>query len=215
MSATINFIAQGGSNFNINNLNNSGLGFFGAGGFGNSVIVGAWQGTTFVTDGNGINQGPQVNNVMWVHPNSGQLPGGTNVNLANLPNFQSTLNINFQNPGSPVRLQNSKVFIYDRVSTSNLASGTTTAIANVIHPVTTQAGGGSGDLSWEYPNGSSYILLSQYNNGVPFSPGQSGYGINGGSTVDQTHDYFIAITASPNSVGSKTQFGLLFSTDYL
>jgi hypothetical protein len=56
--ASFNFFGLGGASLSINNLNNSGLGFFGAGGFGNSVNVGSYQGTTFITDGNGINQGP-------------------------------------------------------------------------------------------------------------------------------------------------------------
>ncbi len=92
--AVINFYA-GGYNFPINNLSGSGLGFFGAGGFGASVPVGSWQDTTFITNGNGTAQGPQVNNVKWIHSASGQLPGSTNVALINIPNYQGTLNIRF------------------------------------------------------------------------------------------------------------------------
>ncbi len=212
--ANIAFLGLGGSNYSISNLNNSGLGFFGAGGFGNSVAVGAYQGTTFITDGNGINQGPQVNNVMWIHPNSGQLAGSTNVNLTSLPNYQGTLQIQFTN-STPCRVQNSRLYIYDRTSTNNAASGVTTAVANLIHPGVTQITGGSGDTSWEFPSASSYILLSQYNNGGAFSPGTSGLGINGGASIDSQHDFYVAISASPNSIGSKFLYGALFSTEFL
>ena len=213
--ASIIFLAQGGSYWNISPLNNSGLGFFGAGGFGNSVSVNSYQSTTFVTDGNGIYQGPQINNVQYVHPNSGQVTGGTNVNLQSLPNFQSTLNIRFTN-STPVRLQNSFLYIYDRTSTNNAASGVNTAVANIIHPNVTQGPGGSGDPSWEFPSASSYIILSQYTtNSTPFSPGTSGLSPNGAATVDTQHDYYVAISASPSTIGSKTLFGLLFSSEYL
>jgi hypothetical protein len=212
--ATINFITLGGGNYTISPLNNSGLGFFGAGGFANSVSVGAYQDTTFVTDGNGVNQGPQVNNVKWVHPSSGQLLGGTNLALTSIPNYQGTLQIQFLN-ATACRLQNSKLFIYDRVNTNNLPSGVTCSVSNLIHPGTSQGVGGSGLSNWETPAGSSYSLLSQFANGNPFSPGTSGNSTNGGSTVDTEHDYYVAITASPNSIGSKTYFGLLFSTEFL
>src|SRR5579859_1315198 len=161
MAASIAFIGLGGSNYSIANLNNSGLGFFGAGGFGQSVAVASYQDTTFITDGNGISQGPQVNNVKWIHPNSGQLPGATNVNLASLPNFQGTLNIHFTND-TPVRTQNAKLYIYDRISISNSSSGVTTAAANLIHPNPVQGAGGSGSPSYEFPNGSSYMNLSVF-----------------------------------------------------
>lgn len=213
MAASIDF-RTAGYLYGIQSLNNSGLGFFGAGGFGQSVAVGAWQDTTYVTDGNGVSQGPQGNNTKWIHPASGQLAGSVNINLASLPNYQSTLNIHFTND-TPVRLQNSKVYIYDRISTSNLPSGVTTAVANIIHPNPTQGAGGSGSPTWEFPAGSSYINLSQFSNGVAFSPGQSGYGAQGGSTTDMTHDLYVAVSASPNSIGAKTYFGLLFSTEFL
>lgn len=212
MAAAINFYA-GGYNLPINNLNNSGLGFFGSS-FGQSVAVGAWQDSTYITDGNGINQGPQANNVKYVHPNSGTVQNGTIVALDHLPNYQSTLNIRFTND-TAVRTQNGKLYIYDRISTNNPSSGVTTKVANIIHPATTQSAGGSGDTTWQTPNGSSYVPMSVLNNGTSFSPGISGNAINGGSTSDTQHDWYAAISASPDSIGSKTYYGLLFSVEFL
>lgn len=211
--ASINFFA-GGYGFPINNLNNSGLGFFGAGGFGQSVAVNAWQGSTFITDGNGISQGPQTNNVQYVHPNSGAVQGGVIVTNTKIPNYQSTLNVHFNN-STPVRTQNAKLYIYDRTSTSNPPSGVTCAVVMVVHTDTTQSTGGSGGTSWEFPAGSSYLNASILNNGSSFSPGTSGYSPNGGATIDSNHDWYFNLSASPNSIGSKTFFGLLFSTEYL
>ena len=50
--ATINFYS---GNLHVNNLSGSGLGFYG-GGFGYSVQVGAYQDTTFITNGTGTSQ---------------------------------------------------------------------------------------------------------------------------------------------------------------
>ncbi len=213
MAATINFLA-GGFGTPINNLNNSGLGFFGAGGFGNSVAVGAWQSNTYLTDGAGVSLGPQCNNVQWTHAQSGTVQNGTNLALTSIPNYQSTLNIHFTN-SSAVRVQNGKVYIYDRSSLSNPASGVTCVISNLIHPGLTQVTGGSGLTSWETPAGSSYVNITQLANGNGFSPGLSGLSPNGATTSDTTHDFYLAISASPNSVGSKSQFGLFASLEYL
>ena len=50
------------------------------------------------------------------------------------------------------------------------------------------------------------------------SPGPSGhYAGNGtGNTGQYTqHDWYLAITASPDSIGSKTQYGLYVELEYL
>ena len=212
MAATISFLA-GGYGLPINNLSGSGLGFFGSS-FGQSVAVGAFQGSTYITDGNGINQGPQANNVQWAHPQSGYVQTGTLLNLNSVPNYQSTLNIHFNNT-TAVRTQNAQLYIYDRTSTSNAPTGVTCYVSTVIHPTTTQTATGSGDLYWESPAGTSYVNMSVFNNQVLFSPGQSGYSPNGGATVDMNHDWYVNISPSPTTVGAKTQFGLWFQTEYL
>ena len=211
--ATLTF-NTGGYLTSINNLNGSGLGFFGSGGFGNSVAVGAYQDTTFITDGNGVSQGPQGNNVKWVHPSSGQVGGSTNVALTSLPNYQSTLNVRF-NHTSSVRTQNARLYIYDRTSLSNAPTGVTCAVAHIVHPSTSQVTGGSGLSTWEFPSGSSYVNASTLSNGNSYSPGLSGQSPNGPSTTSLDHDWYFAISASPNSVGSKSLFGLWFQTEYL
>ena len=37
----------------------------------------------------------------------------------------------------------------------------------------------------------------------------------GGTGIDMRHDWYIAISASPREIGSKTQYGLYFSLEYL
>lgn len=211
--ATLSFLT-GGYSQPINNLNGSGLGFFGSGGFGNSVAVGDFQDTTFITDGNGVTQGPQGNNVKWIHPNSGQVGGSTDVLLTYLPNYQTTLNVRLTND-TDVRTQNAKLYIDDRISTDNPPTGVTCYVSHVIHPDTSQVSGGSGLSIWEQPYGSSYVNASVIANGTGFSPGTSGLSPNGAVTTDIQHDWYFAVSASPDTVGSKTYFGLYFSVEYL
>lgn len=211
--AAINFLT-GGYNTSINNLSGSGLGFFGSAGFGNSVPVGQYQGTTFITDGNGINQGPQANNVAYLTSQSGIVPTNVNIALQSIPNYQGTLNIRFTN-STAVRTQNAQLYIYDRTSTSNPPSGVLCYVAQLIHPNQTQGVGGSGDASWQAPAGTSYLPASFLYNGNAFSPGTSGFSPNGGNTIDTQHDWYFAISASPTTVGAKTLFGLWWQNEYL
>ena len=66
--ATLSFFAGEGSN--ISNLSGSGLGFYGST-FGNSVSVGSYQDTTFVTNGDGSAQGVSADNVKFLDDASG------------------------------------------------------------------------------------------------------------------------------------------------
>jgi hypothetical protein len=210
MSAQINFLA--GQNFAIQNLSGSGLGFYGDAGFGASVQVGAWQGHTFITDGAGVNQGPEVNNVKYLNAGSGILgQSGSGVALTAIPNYQATLNVRFTYD-TPVKVQNAQLFIYDRVNPNNPASGVTTAVAEVIHPAPTQTNNGSGNTTWTFPAGSGTVLA------LSNSPGTSGlYAGNGSNSLwtDTQHDFYLCLSASPLSIGSKSQYGLYVSLNYL
>lgn len=193
-------------------LGGSGLGFFGST-FGASVEVGSYQDTTYITDGNGVSQGAAVDNTKWTHAASGiqNTIGTTSVNLLAIPNRLATLRINFAH-GTAVKLQNSKLRIYDRSNTNNPASGVTCKVAQLIHPNPIQsplAPEGSGDASWNTPTGSSVIMDLEY------SPGVSG--LHGTSTVwtDTSHDYYVVISASPDSIGAKNLFSLYTSCEYL
>lgn len=193
------------------NLNGSGLGFYGAA-FGQSVDVGSYQNTTFITNGNGTAQGQQTNNIRYLNTASGYLGSATSgVKLTEMPNYMATLNVRFSN-GVAVKAQNVKCRIYDRTSINNPASGVTTKVAELIHPATTQTNVGSGDTTWLTPAGSSVIV------DLAPSPGYSGlYAGNGSNSTrsDTQHDWYLAISASPDSIGSKTMYGLYVSLEYL
>lgn len=208
--ATFSFFA--GDDTNINNLGGSGLGFYG-GSFGASVAVGAFQQTTFITNSNGTALGPQTNNIKWAHASSGTVDSSTSpISLISIPNNQATLNIRFTHNTS-VQVQNVSALIYDRSNTASGAVGVDTYTAEIIHPGLTQVATGSGDTVWNYhpasPSGATSIILAN-------SPGISGMYAGSGNSVrpDTVHDWFLAITCTPNSIGSKL-FGLYTQCEYL
>ena len=203
--ATISFYA--GTTL-INNLNGSGLGFYGTG-FGSSVNVGEYQDTTFITNSAGNSQGLQCNNIKYQNTMSGIINSASSgVLLTQIPNSLSTLNIRFEH-GSAVQVQNVKAYIYDRVSINNDASGVLTKFAEISHLSDIQSNTGSGDVTWLSPNGSGLIVS------LNPSPGMSGIYSNGSSTVPSLrHDHYVCISQSPSSVGSKLS-ALYISLEYL
>lgn len=225
--AQIDFlINQTGFDYDLK-LGGSGLAFYGDAGFGASVEVGKYQGTTFVSDGAGTTKGAQAQNVKFLNSASGILgTTGSGIGLTAVPNYQATMNIRFTH-GSNVKVQNCEMRIYDRVNINNSASGVTTKIAEIIHPdviqkTFTSAGGsssanalaGSGDSVWITPGGSGVVV------NFANSPGPSGHFAGDGVTVKSTaskkrHDWYTALSASPDSIGNKTQYGLFFSLEYI
>lgn len=205
--ALLSFLA--GENFGINDLAGSGLGFYGDSGFGASVQVGAYQGRTYITNAAGTAQGPEADNIKWSHAASG-IPGqsGSNLLLRNIPNYQASLNVRFTHT-TAVKVQNAQVRIFDRSNINNPASGVTTKMAQLIHPNTAQDASGSGDTTWNTPGGSGTIQS------LANSPGASGLSPNGPDTTSTQHDWYLAISVSPDSIGSKTQFGLYVALEYL
>lgn len=206
--ATIEFYA--GEAFLIYNASNSGLGFYGDSGFGYSVAVGSYNGRTFITNSNGTIQGPEVDNVKY-SSTSGVIWGqvGSGMLLTELPNYLSTLNIRFTHD-SAVQIQNPKLYAFDRVNKDNFPSGVTFKAASIIHPTIDQTNNGSGDALWQTLSTGSNLLT-----GMHTSPGMSGLSISGSNTMDVRHDWYVALSLSPTSVGSKTSLGLLFELEYL
>lgn len=208
--ATISFYTDG-----LQIGGGSGLGFYGDAGFGASVAVGAYQGRTFITNSTGTAQGAEGDNIKYVNAGSGILgTTGTGIGIDAIPYNQASLQIKFTHTSS-VRVQNPVLRIYDRSDIDNAASGVTTKVAEICHPWGTQApattGSGVNDGRWYTPEGSTTIFS------LSPSPGPTGvYVGNGNSTYSSTiHDWYVAMSSSPNSIGSKTKYGLYVALEYL
>ena len=207
MAVSVDFyVGDGFGEYNLN-LGGSGLGFYGDGGWGYSIEVGQYNGRTFVTDGNGVVHGGEGQNIKYFAPNSGILGQvGSGINLLSIPNSQSTLNIRFSSD-TALQVQDAYIRLYDRSNVLNAPSGVTSKIAEIIHPYATQNATGSGSNTWFASN---YLDLAD-------SPGMSGWKAPGSGSIvaDTRHDWYVGISASPNTIGSKTQYGLFFSCSYL
>lgn len=244
MAAEIKFYANIKDSTNstlIDHVNGSGLGFYGPG-FGLSVAVGEQQNSTFVTNSNGLDQGAQLNNTAMSSIGDASTVGKVSVNglsdidLNNLPNYLCPLNIRFTN-NDPVRVQNCKLRIFDRNNINNKASGVTTYVYEARHPATSQSvsnlalrGRDTTDSWVEFAEGVNEIdgIVTDDMTMTP-SPGMSGlntntndtnsnlgYATRDGVTHSSTqHDWYVAISSEPESIGSKTSYGLYFSLEYL
>jgi len=207
MAATISFHAtnDGGTIFN---LAGSGLGFFGST-FGNSVEVGSYQDSTYITDGTGSTQGCAVHNAKYTNTSGCIQSVANEIHLDRVPNRFATLNVRFTNDDA-VKTQNVKLRIFDRSNINNAASGVTTKVAELVHPDPNQANvSNSSDAYWSTPAGSADIMT------LTASPGESGQRPNGASTENTRHDWYVLLSASPDSIGAKTMFGLYIELEYL
>lgn len=227
----------------IEHAGGSGLGFFG-GGFGISVPVGQYQDTSYVTNGDGTASGVRVNNTKWassnVIPNSGvSANGGATIGLSGMPNYYAPLRISFSH-SEAVKVQNCKLRIFDRNDISKPASGVTTKVFECRHPQPNEAHNGqSGTLAFRGVSNFAWSEFdpaeAQFDLDFTPSPGMSGLNTSAAETLPSgladgsinwltnqgaaheslRHDWYVAMSASPDSIGSKTQYGLYFTLEYL
>lgn len=215
--AQLSFYAGAGEINQIFDLAGSGLGFYGAGGFGASVQVGQFQDNTYITDPTGAINGPKADNVKWVAPNSGMIPTNDVRLLTEIPNQRASLKLAFSHT-SPVKTQNIFIRIFDRNNIDAPATGVTTMVAELVHPWATQTPTGSGDATWSNLGGSGGTIGGRtYDPPLQLinSPGSGGWSPSGVNTTDTLHEWYLAISASPDTIGSKTAYGLYASLEYL
>jgi hypothetical protein len=175
-------------------------------------------------------------------PNSGcSIQGAAITGTSGVPNIAAPLNIRFEHDEG-VRVQNCKLRIFDRNDISNHASGVTTQVYEVRHPHPVEGvdfGSNKGPLKHRGVAGAHGWV--QFADGfsmtdMVLTPGPGPSGLNtssdeilatgdgaytnwiaqsGESCRATRHDWFVALSASPDSIGSKTDFGLYFTLEYL
>tara|TARA_Y100001963_G_C6660784_1_gene390331 strand:+ start:26 stop:793 length:768 start_codon:yes stop_codon:yes gene_type:complete len=227
----------------IGHAEGSGIGFFG-GGFGVSVPVGSFQDTSFVTNGDGTTSGVKLNNTKWtaisgVQHNSASVTDNT----SGIPNWYAPLNVRFTHT-EDVAVKNCKLRIFDRSNIENHAVGVTTQVFEVRHPHPIERHdvvNSSGSLNYRaYDDAQGFRWHefdpedSMFDVNFTASPGMSGLNTNAGEPMNATsadgyknyltkegaahragrHDWYVALSASPDSIGSKTSYGLYFTLEY-
>lgn len=209
MAAEIKFYA-GGVSYGTE-ITGSGLGFFGAS-FGTSVQVGEYQDSTYITDGTGTSEGPVSTNTKYPGNASGvEIDGGAEIQLNTVGTESGSVNVRFTFD-TAVKTQNGELRIFDRVSADNDASGVTTQVAQLA--INGSGVDGAGELQaahngWQALNGSGTVMT------LLAGPGSGGLHPSGSATEDTRHDWFACLSASPDSIGSKTDYGLFVQLEYL
>jgi hypothetical protein len=227
----------------IDHTAGSGIGFYGSS-FGVSVPVQSRQRTTYVTDSNGTNSGIQLNNTAMNTVGSTSEKGTVKVNgtdavdLDFLGNHQCPLNIRFSHD-TAVSVQNCRLRIFDRNNINNAASGVTTYVYEARHPSPLNSNNTlsyradtANVFRWKefYPPAQNEaqpnIELALTNspgisgtNTIAQEPLSSGVGKwitnEGDAHASMRHDWYLALSSEPESIGSKTQYGLYFTVEYL
>lgn len=100
-----------------------------------------------------------------------------------------------------------------------MPSGLTVGLYNVVHTGTSQTPDGSGGPSQPTTSGQHRWWIYDAVNAtgaMPLvdSPGTSGLSPSGSLTTDTVHQWFVSVSNSPNSIGSKL-WGLFFQCEYL
>lgn len=220
----------------INHTTGSGLGFFGTT-FGISVPVGQFQDSTWVTNSLGTQQGFELANTKYASVSGAYYNRSSQVTEnRRLANYKAPLRIRFEHT-EPVMVQNCKLRIFDRNNIQKHASGVTTQVYEVRHPhpsteIVGLAHRPSVSHAWakydptipgEPPDliltsspGVSGLNTDESDNLPPNSGGFLIWSSNQGSAHESSiHDWYIALSASPQGIGSKTQYGLYFTCEYL
>lgn len=219
----------------INHSAGSGIGFYGLG-FGTSVPVGSVQRQTWTTNSDGTaNNGIELNNTAMQTVGNSVTPGTVSINGGEpkdndiLPNYLCPLNIRFTH-SEAVAVQNCKLRIFDRTNVQNPAVGVTTYVYEARNPQLTQGQSESlllrGEPNHDWKTFSVVASEMAFTN----SPGVSGTntssndlasyaGISltkqGAEHRSTRHDWYVALSSEPETIGSKTQYGLYFSVEYL
>ena len=213
----------------IDHSNGSGLGFYGAG-YGVSVPIASRQDSTWLTNSDGTSsERVQLNNTKYSATGTVSVNGAGSIDLDKLPNGKCPLNIRFDHTEA-VRVQNCKLRIFDRNNIANQASGVTTYVFEARHPTSDQAKtnldqrGRASNTWYEFDPVDPMTDMT-----FTSSPGVSGTNTNtndsdidlgyvtqeGTSHAALRHDWYAALSAEPDSVGSKLNYALYFSCEYL
>tara|TARA_B100000497_G_scaffold110149_1_gene129367 strand:- start:654 stop:1388 length:735 start_codon:yes stop_codon:yes gene_type:complete len=220
----------------------SGIGFFGDS-IGLSVPITTYQNSTYVTNSNGTStDGQKLSNTKYAstsgafHNNS-----ATESDLRAMPNYWAPLNVRFTHTDA-VATQNAQMRIFNRSDIDVHATDVVTKVYEVRHPNPDDGHDTAGSTyaldhrgvdfgvsahTWKEfdPADTMSALVCTSSPGVSGNNGNSTdagrtQGNNWTSTSgtalrSMQHDWYLALSASPVTIGSKTDFGLYFTLEYL
>ncbi len=132
-------------------------------------------------------------------------------------------------------MQNCKLRIFDRNDITRQASGVTTMVYEVRHPNGSESASGLLHRGVATHNWKEFDPTENMTDlDLTASPGVSGLNTSAGDPNPATqyaftswltnegaahestvHDWYVALSASPDTIGSKTQYGLYFTCEYI
>lgn len=216
MVETVTFIAPSGSPasgtiipaLTAGNLSGAHfIGFFGAGGPGGvpfAVLVNSYQNKTFITSSSGNNLGVapygvrgsgQLTNVKYISSTTMKVNSDGTTNLLQLPEVSGTLLVRFQS-GSSVQTQNALLRAVNLTATSGVSSETA-----IVTNIDIRAAEASRDTTWTQIGGNTATDNRLF--------------LADRGTANITHDFHIALSASPQAVGRRNDFALFFYIEFL
>lgn len=165
--------------------------------------------------------------------------GESAIPLNKLANYKAPLNIRFTHTEA-VKVQSCKLRIFDRNNIKKHASGVTTYVFEVRHPAITVSSEGlthRGTTGHYWSEFDSAATAEPVDMVFTSSPGISGINTSTADEGDaskftslsttppptflgnlhssQRHDWYVALSALPTEIGSKTHYGLYFTLEYL
>ena len=175
---------------------------------------------------------------------SGVVVNGASIGNSGLPNYQCPLNIRFTH-SEEVAVQNCRLRIFDRSDIDTNAQGVETQVYEARHPhpeqvfttdvrslalrglgtdhgwveyvETTPASAPSDMVLTSSPGASGLNTAASDNGSLPATHDgfKNWVTAEGEAHRSIQHDWYIALSASPTSIGSKTDYGLYFTLEYL
>ena len=195
-------------------------------------------------DGTDIAGSTRLKNSKFIDATGVSIDEGATIALDKTANFQAPLNIRFVH-SEDVMVKTCRLRIFDRNDVAKAASGVTTKAFEVRHYASSNDGdlqlshvaaaspiNSSPDTNW-----TGFVGTSAGNADEMYltdSPGMSGANTTAGDnvatkaagyagTVPQDgsvhratrHDWYLTLSSSPDSIGSKTSYGMYFTCEYL
>ena len=149
---------------------------FSNGTFGQPIQVGSYNDKTHVRTSGGTDKSASnsPHNTKYLTSTTMSLNGGASANLSTLTTGNSPLKITITESVN-ITVTDIKMYAYDGTTTTNAPSGMNVYLAE------------QGDSSWTQAHGSGNALT-----------------LDNHSTAATSHDFYVAISASPTSVGVKS-----------
>lgn len=177
------------------------MGFFGLAGAPSSpVIVGQYQDRTHVTDNAGTDFGVMIN-VKFTGASDASVSGVSFPNIEDLPGASGTLLLRFREAADTLVVTQNGLFRAIAFVADEPNTGVRPSDIEIQAFAAADTHGNAGDSSW-----------TQIADGTA---GGSDLSLSNQTGETSVHDYVVAVSATPQTIGTKTAFGFFVQIEFL